>query len=143
LAVLYLSFGISPWWIRAFASLRAIDIVQISINVSLFDQFRRSHAVTSIRRSVALTFASYLELMICFGLVYLTLMDRLRGAERWYDAFYFSVVTQLTIGYGDIQPVGITRLLVVVQAIAGLALVAVVLGRVVGTMKNFDEIFEP
>ena len=140
---LYLFAGMSPWWVRIAASLRIVDVVQASVNVSVFDQLRRRHAVTSIRRSLVLTFGSFLELIFSFGLLYVTLLDKLSGGSGWPDAFYFSVVTQLTIGYGDIHPLGIAKGLVAIQGLAGLGLIVVVLGRVVGTFSQFDEILKP
>lgn len=36
------------------------------------------------------------------------------------QAFYFSVVTYTTIGYGDITPIGFTRMIVIIEALCGL-----------------------
>lgn len=36
------------------------------------------------------------------------------------DAFYFSTTTITTLGYGDITPVGIFRLFVVIEVLMGL-----------------------
>src|SRR5699024_5425905 len=39
--------------------------------------------------------------------------------ETLYRSFYFSGVTMLTIGYGDIIPIGIGRFIAVTQALIG------------------------
>src|ERR1041384_4964730 len=55
LAWAFITHRVSHWWVWIWMSLRIIDIIQISVNVSVFDQMRRKHAVTSIRRSLILT----------------------------------------------------------------------------------------
>ncbi|MEK0449749.1 MAG: hypothetical protein RL088_2017 [Verrucomicrobiota bacterium] len=39
---------------------------------------------------------------------------------RWWDYFYFSLVTQATVGYGDIRPLGLSRLAASIHALLGL-----------------------
>jgi ion channel len=143
LCVGYLGGILSAWWIWSLASLRVIDIIQISINVAVFDQLRPRHAITSVRRSLVLTFITFVELMACFGLLYLTHLSALSGATAWSDAFYFSAITQLTIGYGDIHPIGVMRFLAAAQGVAGVTLIVISFGRVVGTFTRFTEIFSP
>lgn len=81
------------------------------MNLSVFDQLRTNEQVliSSAVRTLVLSFLNYLELVICFGLVYATMLEQLVGASGWGDALYYSVVTQLTIGYGDIRPLGEAR----------------------------------
>ena len=143
LGLLYQLTGLSAWLLRVPVGLRIIDIVQVSINVAVFDQLRRQepHVVASIPRTLTLTFTNFLELMGCFGLLYLTLMAQLCGAGAWYDAFYFSVITQLTIGYGDIHPLGAAKALAMVQGIVGVILIVIVIGRVIAGFRKFEEIF--
>lgn len=47
------------------------------------------------------------------------------------DSIYFSVVTMTTIGYGDITPLGLSRLLVSIQGIAGYGLLALIVTKLV------------
>ena len=55
-------------------------------------------------------------------------------------SFYFSGVTMLTIGYGDIAPVGIGRLIALIQALIGYVLpTAFVLRLVVNTQTKVEE----
>lgn len=51
--------------------------------------------------------------------------------DALYRSFYFSGVTMLTIGYGDIIPIGIGRLLAVIQALIGYILPATFVWKVV------------
>jgi len=53
------------------------------------------------------------------------------GARGLAEAVYFSFVTGLSIGFGDIVPVGIVRLLAVVQGALGLLLFGCVVSKLV------------
>jgi hypothetical protein len=46
----------------------------------------------------------------------------------FYDCLYFSVITQTTIGYGDILPTGLGRLVVSLQALYGTIYLAIAMG---------------
>jgi hypothetical protein len=51
------------------------------------------------------------------------------GVTRLWDAIYFSGVVFLTVGFGDIAPVEVApRVLVLVEALSGLTLIALVIG---------------
>ena len=55
-------------------------------------------------------------------------------------SFYFSGVTILTIGYGDIVPIGIGRLVALIQALIGYVLpTAFVLRLVIVTQEKVEE----
>ncbi|MDP8266582.1 MAG: ion channel [Candidatus Aceula meridiana] len=41
----------------------------------------------------------------------------------FFEAFYFSVITFTTVGYGDITPIGINKLIVLIEAFSGLFIV--------------------
>ncbi|SFE31348.1 potassium channel LctB [Lentibacillus persicus] len=78
----------------------------------------------------------YLIVILGFGLIYFILsMNRIvlvEGGElrevsvlgSMIHSFYFSGVTLLTIGYGDITPIGIGRAIALIQALIGYALPA-------------------
>ncbi len=85
-------------------------------------------------------FASFLGLVSGFAGIYGTL-DHYSSAnglvhhlgERplgWYDYLYFSLVTQATVGYGDITPVGWSRLAASMQAILGLLGTGVLVAKI-------------
>lgn len=114
------------WLAVVLAIVRLIDIVQVAINLTFFDiQTLRKDVVASVQRVVILTFINYAEVAVMFAVLYASMLPDLRNANSVYDALYFSIVTQLTIGYGDVQPTGAARVLVTLQG--GLAFVFAVL----------------
>jgi hypothetical protein len=53
--------------------------------------------------------------------------DWVDGASNWADIVYFNFITILTIGYGDLKPVGLGRILAILEAILGTGVVGVTL----------------
>ncbi len=51
--------------------------------------------------------------------------------ERLYDSLYFSIATTTTLGYGDIIPLGGSKMLAVLQASLGLMVFTVFVGKLV------------
>jgi hypothetical protein len=134
-----------PLWIpRALATIRILDIFQSSVNLSVFDQLRTDERVviSSAVRTLVLSFLNYLELLICFGIVYVTMLGQLAGAETWLDAIYYSVVTQLTIGYGDIRPMGTARFVSAMQGLVAVAFTILILGRIVSVLPKIESVMK-
>jgi len=73
----------------------------------------------------------YCIVIIGFGLIYFLLSfydvmlidnvanDNITIKNLLFRCFYFSGVTLLTIGYGDITPIGIGRFVAIIQALIG------------------------
>lgn len=134
-----------PLWIpRVLATIRILDIFQSSVNLSVFDQLRTDERVviSSAVRTLVLSFLNYLELLICFGIVYVTMLEKLEGADGWLDAIYFSVVTQLTIGFGDIKPVGVARFVASAQGLVAVAFTILILGRIVSVLPKIESVMK-
>ena len=128
-----------PMWIpRLLAVIRILDIFQSAVNMSVFDQLRTDEhlVISSAVRTLVLSFLNYVELGVCFGLLYATLGESLIGSAGWMDDLYFSAVTQLTIGYGDIRPVGWARFVSVLQGLISVAFTVLMLGRIVGVLPR-------
>ena len=106
------------------ALLRVPEIIVRTTTVDFSD-------VVSTQRSLILAAINYVELMLWFGLIYALNYQFLNGAGQPATAFYFSVITQLTIGYGDVSPTGWLRIIAAAQGLIGALFVIVVLGRAV------------
>lgn len=77
---------------------------------------------------------TYTIVIIGFGLIYFILsfegiylveggeLRQVNPVGSMIHSFYFSGVTMLTIGYGDITPVGIGRLIALIEALIGYVL---------------------
>lgn len=58
-------------------------------------------------------------------------------AIKGFTAFYFSLVTLCTVGYGDVTPVSkVARMLVVMEVIAGLFYITVLISRLVAVYST-------
>jgi hypothetical protein len=125
-------------------TIRLLDIFQISMNLSIFDRLRIKvgpHHVASFARTVILTIWNYFEVCVCFSIIYSTELFPLSRKSDWIDALYFSSITQLTIGYGDIKPLGITRIAVAVQGFLGFLIAVLVISRVVSFLPRSKAVF--
>ncbi|WP_026908266.1 potassium channel family protein [Paucisalibacillus globulus] len=77
---------------------------------------------------------TYAIVILGFGLIYFILsfegiylveggeLRQVTAIGSMIHSFYFSGVTMLTIGYGDISPIGIGRLIALVEALIGYVL---------------------
>lgn len=92
----------------------------------------------------------YCTAIIGFGLIYFILsfentviidmtVNEQSVLERLYRSVYFSGVTMLTIGYGDIAPVNIGRLIAVIQALIGYILPTAFVLKIVQTNRAKQE----
>lgn len=103
----------------------------------LFRELKTVRHETTISLEVFYTFIIlYCIFIVGFGLIYFTLsFNRTILIENVYNRYpevsllrqlflsmYFSGVTLLTIGYGDITPIGIGRIIAIVQALFGYVL---------------------
>lgn len=88
-------------------------------------------------RQFTVLFLVYATITAGFGVIYLSLeltglSVLIEGEKYHYDTFfhlvedvmYFSAVTLLTVGYGDITPQGIGRWIAIIQALIGYLLPA-------------------
>ena len=126
------------------AGIRIVDILQAVVNLSVFDQLRTPEpiVISSAVRTLVLSMVNYLELLVCFAILYFALPEGLAGAAGWTDYLYFSVVTQLTIGYGDVRPVGISRAVAVAQALVAFAYTVLLLGRIVSVLPRIESVMK-
>ena len=134
-----------PLWIpRVIVLARIVDIFQQSVNMSVFDQLRSDErlVISSAVRTLVLSFLNYVELLVCFGLVYYSFPGSLSGSTGWIDDLYFSVVTQLTIGFGDIRPLGVSRIIASAQGLVSVIFTILMLGSIVSVLPKIDTVMK-
>ncbi len=126
------------------AIFRIVDIIQVSINIVLFNRLRvhpdLRNPMISLTRSLLLTVINYFELILLFGVIYLSYPEIIHPRVEPYDALYFSVITQITIGYGDLRPVGWGRLVASIQGITGFFFAIFVLARFISSLPSIDTV---
>lgn len=104
-------------------------LICLSISQYLFARQGRTGKSPSLEVFFSLCFV-YCTVIIGFAMIYFlaakegAILDNpayhsLSVLEQLYECIYFSGVTMLTIGYGDISPVGIGRSLALIQALIG------------------------
>ena len=97
----------------------------------------------SYRRNILMLFLNYMEISMCFAVIYASL--HLLGDKPYdtMDYIYFSIVTSTTIGYGDMHPANhLGQITVCVQAVMVVAFIVLFLnffGSKVETLHNDDE----
>jgi hypothetical protein len=93
-----------------------------------------------IRALLALT-AAIAALLLSFGAIYQTtgLVDGGRPTTDFGTALYFSIVTWTTLGYGDVQPVGLSRAFSAVEALLGYIYLGLLVSVVVKVVTSSKE----
>jgi hypothetical protein len=139
-----LSVAFRPRWqyssdvICTLAVLRVADIVQAQVNAHLWDPLRvkrpKEEYVLSLQRSLLLAGINYIELIGWFTAIYAT-FEVVCKAHNLGDYLYFSAVTQLTIGYGDLLPICVARILAPLQAMLGTMLLVLGVARLVAGIR--------
>ncbi len=135
-----------PNWIKIIFGVvvasRIIEIIQVAVNTTLLDALsgRPDERVSSIIRIIVLTGVNFIELLLCFGVIYATNYMSLSGAGKAITGFYFSIITQLTIGYGDVYPTGWLRIVAAVQGLIGIVFIILVFGRVMASFPQMHDV---
>lgn len=125
-------------------------IVGSVIQFIMFKQDPNQKEKTSISFEVFYTLIIiYCIVIIGFGFIYfilslyeITLVENVKDGSSTIISlllrcFYFSGVTMLTIGYGDITPLGIGRFIAIMQALIGFVLPTAFVLKLVHL--NFEE----
>lgn len=125
-------------------SSRIVEIVQVTVNTTLFDALggRPDELVGSRVRMLVLAGLNFVELLLCFGVIYATNYQGLMGAGKPVTGFYLSVITQLTIGYGDVYPTGWLRIVAAIQGLVGALFILLVIGQLLASLRPMREFSE-
>ena len=119
--------------------LLAETVCYVSSLIFVADMFVRPR---SYRRNILMLFFNYMEISLCFAVVYGGLHLLGEQPKNYFDYIYFSIVTSTTIGYGDIHPVTtLGKAMVCLQAVLVVAFIVLFLnffGSKVETLQNDD-----
>ncbi len=99
----------------------------------LFQPFQSTWHVLKDRKYRRLTITTLTVLGI--GTVFFHLVEN----WRWLDALYFSVVSLLTVGYGDFTPQkDISKIFIIIYLITGIGILLSFLEAVTSKRKSMD-----
>jgi hypothetical protein len=132
-----------PHWMALVPAIsRIIDILRATLKVILLDRvsIRRHDRVASRERLVLIALLGYLELVLCFAIIYGAGLAHLHGAHKMTDALYFSVLTQITISFGTLTPDSWLKIVAAAQAFCGLYFTVVIIARTVGSQQDLTAI---
>ncbi|WP_223806041.1 potassium channel family protein [Ornithinibacillus gellani] len=136
-----------PWCILIAAML----VLLLSLFSFIRIQVNDMHGRTFSQEVFIALLIIYSTIIIGFGMMYFILsfqgvllvedgkLDKVEWVGSLIHSLYFSGVTMLTIGYGDITPIGIGRLIAVVQALIGYVLPAAFVLQLVHQHVNNEE----
>ena len=102
----------------------AIGFILILSLIPTLLNLSRAYFITNI----VLLISHVLVTILSFGLHFKSaglIQNSVHYAPDFFDAIYFSITTFTTLGYGDFQPTSSMRLLTSVEALAGMASMAV------------------
>ncbi|PLR95410.1 potassium channel family protein [Bacillus sp. T33-2] len=121
-------------------------VIVLAISISLrmlFAPHKIKGKLVSVENFLFLALV-YGTVMIGFGLIYYLLdlkgytvladgstYKEYSSLRRMETSMYFSAVTLFSVGYGDIAPIGIGRIIAVVQALIGYTIPAAFVARAV------------
>lgn len=131
--------------ILIFAIIRIVDILQVNINMVLFDHLRlrkNEHYMASAVRTIINNLINYFELILCFGLIYTFNSSMMKDSTQWLDAFYLSISSQINISLADITPIYWNRLLVAIQGFIGFFFGLLIFARVISILPHIKSVLE-
>lgn len=94
---------------------------------------------SSTKSVFAVAFLTYIVLALSFGLIYYVVQGLIgcevvttkQGPVNWWDYFYFSFVTQTTVGDANYSAIRLGKVLVPLQAVLGVFFIALVIPLVI------------
>jgi voltage-gated potassium channel len=116
-------------FIRIFRWFRILRLIRFLGGKSLFGQLSTTDSIVFAR----ILFTLFAIIFVYSGLIYqVEHQVNPENFRTFLDAFYFSVVTMTTVGFGDITPISETgRLLTVLMILTGIALIPWQLGDLI------------
>jgi hypothetical protein len=123
-----------------FFAWRISDVVCAAIRVILFDRISypgKNRVVSTKARIVTLGFLNFIELGVCFGGIYSCFPQLIYSDHRdFLQAFHLSFISQITIGYGDVYPLGWLRPVTWLQGLSGIIILTLLVARYIGLLPT-------
>jgi hypothetical protein len=138
--VLILKEGLAPMkWALVVAGVLLVDLYVYLLSVVFLGRVGLYAQPASINRSILLALVNFVELAAAASIVYLHLGALCYAGTvvtGWHQAFYFSVITATTIGFGDIKPCSPHgRLVSSLHALGALVFIGVVFTMLVSHIR--------
>ncbi len=118
------------------ASLRIIEIIQVTLNAAVVDALGGlPDELSKWRvRMLILSGINFLELILCFGVIYAVNLPDLAHAGSPLTAYYFSIMTQLTSGTGDVFAYRGLRIAAAGQSLVSILFILLAIGRFMASL---------
>lgn len=123
LFVLLYTVKLLPTTIALVAAYRVVDIITYQLCILLVDSQDPKWRLASVRRSYITTMINFAEIVLAFAILYLAyghIMYDKSGIQVTDEltAVYFSLVTMVTLGYGEFIPMDAKSRIIVIAHIA-------------------------
>jgi len=96
------------------------------------------------RLSILQLSGSFLVVILLFGVLYTSFTPGINGVNTLqkeefniWKGLYFSIVTISSLGYGDMQPSGVSRLFSVIEVILGLAIMGILIAKLTSSRLSY------
>ncbi len=110
LTILLFVWSLPQWVTVLIVSLRLVDILSYHLWIVLIDSQRSNWALASVRRSLLSAFLNFYEITTAYAIIYLSVGNIIQNSPSKtplhgpVQAFYYSLVTIATLGYGEFVP---------------------------------------
>jgi len=143
ISILLFAGGPRPWWMVSIVGYRVVDIVSGQLCIVLIDSQAPNWRLASVRRSVLSALLNFYEIVAAYAVIYLSVGNIIETSPRKMplsgsiQAFYYSLVTMATLGYGEFIPGNdLSRVIVIIQLFTEVLFVLAIVPAVVANLTS-------
>jgi hypothetical protein len=140
-SILLFAWRPGPWWTVCIVGYRVIDIVSGQLCIVLIDSQVPNWRLASVRRSVLSALLNFYEIVAAYAIIYLSVGNIIENSPSKMplsgsvQAFYYSLVTMATLGYGEFIPGNdLSRVIVIVELFTEVLFVLAIVPAVVANL---------